>query len=428
MYTRQLFIKSATSGPRLRYVAKELFTRRLGIVVVFLHGSQPVPAGGLCIGHGHQDAPIHIPDCGILDGNPFTIDFGALHSVESKKTAQGHVWNGDILGIAFWFLSRFEEYENSASDPHGRFPPEASMAAQHGFLEIAWIDIWVAKLCLQLKAFGMECRMPPYLKEITIDIDNPTAYHHKSWKRNAGGLLQSFLGFRFGKMRERIQVLANTRKDPYNTFETIFRWCEELHIKPLFFFWVGNYGKFDKGLPWHIPFFQSLIKEVVSRFAIGLHPSYASFLNQAQLDIEKRRLEKISGRAIKDSRQHFLRMQLPQTYRQLLAAGIAHDYSMGYGDAFGFRASTSLPFAWYDLENETETSLIIHPFCLMDSTAYYKLGLAWPAFEEKINEMEEMLRPLGGCCSIVLHNDLYFRHLDQARLRSTGTDSTNQNQ
>ena len=35
---------------------------------------------------------------------------------------------------------------------------------------------------------------------------------------------------------------------------------------------------------------------------------------------------------------------------------------MGYIDAFGYRASTSSSFLFYDLSNETKTNLIVTPF------------------------------------------------------------------
>ena len=37
------------------------------------------------------------------------------------------------------------------------------------------------------------------------------------------------------------------------------------------------------------------------------------------------------------------------------------DYSMGYNEEIGYRASTAVPFYFYDLNNDLQTSLRIHP-------------------------------------------------------------------
>jgi hypothetical protein len=43
---------------------------------------------------------------------------------------------------------------------------------------------------------------------------------------------------------------------------------------------------------------------------------------------------------------------------------IVEDYTMGYPDIPGFRASTSTPFLFYDLDYEIQTPLMIYPFCI----------------------------------------------------------------
>jgi len=62
---------------------------------------------------------------------------------------------------------------------------------------------------------------------------------------------------------------------------------------------------------------------------------------------------------ITQSRQHYIRFNLPEGYQRLIAAGITDDYSMGYGSVNGFRASVASSFYWYDLEKEV-LSLIKH--------------------------------------------------------------------
>ena len=42
------------------------------------------------------------------------------------------------------------------------------------------------------------------------------------------------------------------------------------------------------------------------------------------------------------------------------------DYSMGYVGEPGFRAGISIPFPFYNLLDEKETALMVHPFAFMD--------------------------------------------------------------
>ncbi|NJO69236.1 MAG: hypothetical protein HC830_08110 [Bacteroidetes bacterium] len=64
------------------------------------------------------------------------------------------------------------------------------------------------------------------------------------------------------------------------------------------------------------------------------------------------------------SRQHFLRLKFPGTYHRLMQEGITDDYSMGFHDKPGFRAGIAMPYPFYDLVNEKETTLTVHPLHL----------------------------------------------------------------
>ena len=96
---------------------------------------------------------------------------------------------------------------------------------------------------------------------------------------------------------------------------------------------------------------QRLYQQLSAKNNCGLHASWQSGTTEGLLLKEKRKLEGITGKSICISRNHYLRMKLPTTYRKLIAAGIHDDYSMAYGSINGFRASYTLPYRWYDLEN-----------------------------------------------------------------------------
>jgi hypothetical protein len=138
---------------------------------------------------------------------------------------------------------------------------------------------------------------------------------------------------------------------------------------------------------------------------IGIHPSFASNHQLEKIKIEKERLEKISGKKISYSRQHFLKLTFPHTYRNLLAVGITDDFTMGYADAIGFRAGICTPFRWYDLERETETHLTIHPFAVMDGTLNNYLKLSPTLAIEKTKEIINKVKQVNGKFIFIWHNE-----------------------
>ena len=73
------------------------------------------------------------------------------------------------------------------------------------------------------------------------------------------------------------------------------------------------------------------------------------------------RLKIITNQEVLLSRFHFLRINLPGSYRNLSATGILEDYSMGFHDEPGFRAGIASPFLFYDVTDDTVTNVRVYP-------------------------------------------------------------------
>jgi hypothetical protein len=115
-------------------------------------------------------------------------------------------------------------------------------------------------------------------------------------------------------------------------------------------------------------------------------------------------LEKITNNTVEKSRQHYIKLTMPTTYRRLIDAGIKEDYSMGYGSINGFRTSYCLPYKWYDLEKEQQTQLTIFPFCYMDANSYFEQGYS---SDEALKEMEyyyNITKQVNGMLITIWHN------------------------
>ncbi|MBK6903035.1 MAG: polysaccharide deacetylase family protein [Saprospirales bacterium] len=122
---------------------------------------------------------------------------------------------------------------------------------------------------------------------------------------------------------------------------------------------------------------------------------------------EKERLEGICGQQIRKSRQHFLRLRLPESFRALLEADLTEDYSMGYADAIGFRAGTSVPFRWYDLAGENATGLLVVPFQVMDITLKKYMGLSPEEATKRMLDLVNVVRRTGGTFCCIWHNSSF---------------------
>ena len=302
-------------------------------------------------------------------------------------------------------LSRYEEYYHYIPDKHDRYPASKSILHKKGWLQRPLVDEWVAAFGKQLQAAsGMQIEATPFLFQPTYDIDMAYSHLHKGVGRIVGAYMRALLKGDVKQISERTQVLKKKQKDPYDSF----RWLRQIHkqydLKPVYFILsASRRTAFDKNIHPQHPAMVRVIKNLVKESNIGLHPSYFYERNDTLMK-EKTMLEHISGQGIRISRQHYIRVKIPQTYRLLQEKGIAEDYSMGYGSHLGFRAGTCGSFLWYDLEKETITALRIYPFCFMDTTAHYEAKLSVADAFEKLDAMSRKLQQTGGTMITIFHN------------------------
>lgn len=315
----------------------------------------------------------------------------------------------DLPALAFYLATRYEEYLPAERDAHGRFPAQASLAHRYAFLQRPLINEWALQLraLLQIRYPRWQPSTLAYRFQPTFDVDMAWAYKHKGWHRQlAAGFLECATG-KFKTAANRWRVLTAQQEDPFFTFNYIRQLHEERSWQPIFFFLLGDYGPFDKNIAHRQPALRSLIQNLHQQFPTGIHPSYQSNSQPKAIRREMLRLAAITQGPVTRSRQHFLRLRFPDTYRALSAAGITADYTMGYASQTGFRASMATPYPWYDLEQEQPTSLMIHPFQAMDVTLRDYLQLSPEAAVENVQSLMAATRAVGGTFSIIWHNSSF---------------------
>ena len=302
----------------------------------------------------------------------------------------------DVFAMAFYFLSRYEEYQDFKADSFGRFGFENALESQWNYDPAPHVDIAFFHF---LSAIQAEHLSPKADIIASFDIDIAYQFRGRSWQRQLASALR-FPSLLF----ERLRVLFGS-KDPFDPSVTVFPFIEDLHVEHRIF-WLCS--KRVKGVNRQVkrrftPFVEA-IKKATSIGNIGLHPSFSFHPKTAWLE-EKLWLEQTALRPIEHSRQHFVHLVFPDTYRILLELGITDDWSMGYAENVGFRAGTACDFKWFDLSSNTATSLNIHPFCIMDVTAKNYMELNPDAAIDAGRTLKEMVFLFGGNFTFIAHNE-----------------------
>ena len=318
----------------------------------------------------------------------------------------------DVFSASFYLVSRYEEYLPSVKDIHQRFQAENSLAYKHDFLQKPLINIWANSLMQKIKQKhpDLEVISPTYSYISTIDIDNAFYYLEKGFVRSLAGFFASLFNFDFNGIQQRFAVLSGKKKDPYDTYDTQLKLQKEYNLKVIYFILLADYGLNDKNISFTKRKFQLLIKRLADYASIGIHPSYGSNTNFAKLPKEIKRLEGITKREVTKSRQHFLKLTIPETYNQLVDLGIRDDYTMGFASAIGFRASICSAYTFYNLDTETILPIKIHPFAVMDATLFYYLKLSPAKSIAQISALIEEVKNVNGTFISLWHNDTFSNY------------------
>lgn len=276
----------------------------------------------------------------------------------------------DIFSASFYLLSRYEEYLPYVKDFHGRFPAKSSLAYAEGFLEKPLVDLWAAQWMSELEEMfpGWKGDMGEFSVVPTVDVDNLFAFSGKGGLRVIGGILKDIVTANFGNLKDRVFTHWGLRKDPYDTFEQQLAWNAAHNVESIYFMLYAPFGQFDRNVSTYSTLAKTKIKSLGDHTTVAIHPSYNSHTSTAKLQSEIESLGGLLHRPVHQSRQHFLKMSMPQTFRNLVEMGITDDYSMGYSEMSGFRASTAHAYPFFDVELNTTLPLTMHPFVFMDYT------------------------------------------------------------
>jgi hypothetical protein len=314
----------------------------------------------------------------------------------------------DIFAASFYLMSRYEEYLPHVKDEHERFSAEESLAFENGFLKKPLVDIWAFKFLEALKEQFpekvFEKRKFAYIS--TFDINQAYIYRVKGLVRSVGGFLSDFFTFRLSEFFDRILVLLTLKKDPYDTYDEIVRLKKVYNFPTVFFFLIANVSTYDNNVSITKNKYRLLIKSMSDYVKVGLNLSYFTMTKEDLMKKELKKMESIINTPVSKSKQHLLRTHLPETYQKLIELEVEEDYTMGYSNYIGFRASTCTPFYFYDLDFEIQTPLKVFPFAVNDYTLNRDMNLSPKQAVLKIKELLTEVKKVNGTFVTLFHNEM----------------------
>lgn len=397
--------------PRLTYTFKHICKRILGLEVSFTSKIEDFIAhDSLKMSYTKQPLSNEL----FVRSNELLFEVGLSDidiSVQQWDNTKGFFATGersdlpfDIFAASFYLLSRYEEYLPHVNDDFGRFMATESLAYNHRFLNQPVIDIWAYKLkdVLQKRFPDFTFNERQYKIQPVIDVPMAYYFRQKGLLRTIGGALNDIRRFKLRQLYQRFSVLMGFERDPYDTFKWIITKQKQCNFKFMVLFLIGDYSTYDKNINTNKKQFVSLIKSVADYCDVGIKASYFALEDISILKKEKLKMEAITNTDLKAVRHSFSKLNLPESYRNLVELEINQDFTMGYIDTLGFRAGTCTPFQFYDLDYEVQTPLQINP--------YHCLDFALLKYQSQLDKTEHLqkliseIKAVNGTFTPVFHN------------------------
>ena len=359
-----------------------------------------------------------------VTGGPERLPTPGLNSPASpliETTDKGWRVRYDVLGFAYWMLTRREEVGRSDLDGHERFPATASHAHRHGYLERPVVDEWLHVLgqVVQRQWPGVVLRRPPFSVRVSHDVDAPVRYGFCS----AGALARACGSDLLRSGRRGSALLApwirlrTSRSihpaDPYNCFDWIMDTSERHGLRSAFYFLCGHTDPHDADYDPGHPAIRHLMRRIHQRgHELGLHPSYGTFRRPDLIAAEAARLKSIASeegivQPEWGGRMHYLRWEQPTTLRAWDEAGMSYDSTLGYADRPGFRCGTCFEYPAFDPVADEALSLRIRPLiameCSVTAPRYMGLGSGAEALGA-FTSLKDACSAVGGCFTLLWHN------------------------
>jgi hypothetical protein len=337
-----------------------------------------------------------------------SFDLTAIYgTVDLTQEQNGILLDLDLVSSTFFMLSRWEENINPNRDSHQRFLSKDSVAWKNDFLNVPIVNIYVELIWKILLNFGYNKPRKPREFHIvpTHDVDIPYLWRSKL------GILRDLAGKVYHrKFSEGFKYLkfALKGKDPYDTFDHFMTLSERAKVKSNFFFMTGGDSIYDNRYQIDDNRIIKLINKIKDRnHNIGLHPSYNSYKSVSFIENEKLRLEEVAQISVKTGRQHYLRFEIPYTWRAWNELGMKWDTTLTYADYSGFRCGVCYPFPVFDFLARKPLKLYEKPLIVMEaSIIFYEKNTPQEGLK-RINFLKNQVKKYNGSFVFLWHNSSF---------------------
>lgn len=342
-----------------------------------------------------------------------------------ETTPGGYRIHYDLLGLAYWMLTRQEEVDRSDLDVHQRFPGTASHAFRHGYLERPVVDEWLHVLGQVIQRLWphLPLRQHRFAIRVSHDVDRPSRYGFCSTRAILRVMAGDLLKRRYLRsawlapwVRLNSQLMLHPA-DLDNTFDWLMDTSERHGLTSAFYFICGRTdARRDADYEPEHPAIRELLRRIHARgHEIGLHPSYATYQRPQAIAAEAARLRRVCAEEgiVQDAwggRMHYLRWENPTTLRAWEQAGMSYDSTLGYADRPGFRCGTCFEYPAFDPVAGRPLKLRIRPLIAMEETILEPLYMGLGRGEEalrKFAELRERCQAVSGCFTLLWHNSMF---------------------
>ncbi len=413
-----LSIYSLNNSPRLQYTAKILFEIILGVQYEITRISEGTDIQNsvndekqiLIYGFALPDQ-ISIPNDGLLfesDMRKQEVHFRNDGIPELFFTPHKHIGytiDFDIFSSLFYLVTQYELYHSISFDQHGRYIEHSDSDQLQNLQKLPVAELYAEYIwqILISKYPQLKRRENKFDFRVSFDIDSPYLFIHKGLLLTAASLIRKIISFKIRNLSDHVKAIISN-KDPYDVYDKILKSVQS--DKLLFFFLINRKNPNDGRHTFKNKAYQALMQKISGPgISVGIHPSYSSYLDKDLIKAEKSKLENIINKSVFSSRMHFLKYRLPETFENLISAGITHDYTVCPIHHTGFKTYMMRPYPWFDLIQNTETDLILHPTMVMDRTLQQYMHLSPAEALEEIKSIIDICYYYQGEFTILFHNN-----------------------
>lgn len=328
-----------------------------------------------------------------------------IYDEKPKKAIKNGKVSFDVALNSFLFLSGWLEMLCGAKDKHQRFPFEASLQKKYAFYATPVVNIYFELL--------YEVALQNQVKIERKSLDKKLIFTHDiDFLRS--GWFNNILHYAKVKKWSSLKAIAHNlvakifalEDEHFTAMHRMLAIDKAKKVDAISFF-LHHKSHQDADFDLHKPKFLNVLQQSAQSQTIGLHPSYHSFDNETLFQTEKKGLEKLLGKAITQSRQHFLRYNINKTPYVLEKANISVDYSLGFAEHYGFRNSIASPFYLFNFKEQKAFTFLSVPLAFMDvSLSHYKNSVS---FQEIIDFVQKTKENFNCSFSILFHNTVFTK-------------------